>query len=606
MRSMRLQLLGIGTAFAMMASATGLANAAENAAFSRSLSIGHEMRSSGVVSTRIKGTIKIRNAVGAKLLKSLHVSDYLGGSAAETFEAILIRANGYEQRLSRPTSHDEIVLPELNPGDTLQFEGVSRTAGLQFGGNFVVSRAFAASEGHDQVEIMISAPSLQHIRHDSVFFDVRAALTPDGEALHFVLKTQPDGGSEAEPDTVIRPVAYYAISTIGGSEILNATLAKGLAAGEGIAPRIQERAFELTVGASGKAEEANALLKWLNTSVKRNGQTLRTGNWPPSSAASTHTTLSGSALEIARLYQALLAARGIRGEIVLSYSHDAKDATKAVVPDYDAVIVHMPDLELYTDLSAADPVVGTLNPIFAGRPALRLSAAGAVMERFARLKAATNKVVTFSEMSIASNGAIVGQSRTQAHGPVSAMLQSNTKNLLDWDETRRNRYLLERQNLAGQAAIIASGMLEQGKAYATEIDFRLNGEASKDGSITIPVFAGPRYMKGPHVPFISALRDERDQPFRCYSEEMSQNIIIHLPDAYPLPRLPGNINVELANARYSAQYAFVGRALKVSRRLILDLPSTMCTREMARDMAPALRAAARDMGRRLVIRGPEE
>lgn len=603
---MRFRFLMLGVASIVLASAHGIAGASESPALSRSLTILHEMRPAGAVSTSVRGTIAILSPAGASALKAFRVSDYLAGGAAETFDAVLVRANGYEQVLRPAGPKAEIALPELNTGDVIRFQGMSRVAGLQFGGGFVASREFPASEGYQTVEITVSAPSLQGIRHDSRLFEVRSELNSEGESLHFVLKAQPARSPAADPSAVIQPLARYSLSSIATPEALNAVLAKGLAPREKPDAAISARAGQLVGAARTKLDEANALLDWVNASVKRDGQTLATASWPPSSASATHENLSGSALEIARLYQALLAARGIHSEMILSHRHDASENARVAVPDYDAVFLHMPELDLYTELTAKTPINSPLNPQFAGRPALRLASAGPQFLQFPPLRAATSKLQVISEMSVAANGGLTGQTRAQARGPVSALLQANIRKLAELAPAERNRSLLERQNMTGQAAIISAGMGEDGKDYTTEIDFRINGETGKDGSIAIPVFSGPRFIKAPHAAFIAALRDERDQPFRCFSEELSQNIVIHMPDAYPLPRLPGNIHVELANARYSAEYKFVGRALKVSRRLVLDLPSTICSREMARDMAPVLRAAARDMSRRIVIRGPED
>ena len=142
-------------------------------------------------------------------------------------------------------------------------------------------------------------------------------------------------------------------------------------------------------------------------------------------------------------------------------------------------------------------------------------------------------------------------------------------------------------------------------SYAIRSEFRAEGWAEE-------VAAGKRFKLPTGLAFYDRPGDgpmgqfnprslKVSEPIRCYSENLSQNIVLHLPPGRQLAELPKDVNVETANLTFTAHWSWADGAVELHRSFISDVATTICSGPVRSAASAAVKKIASSYDTELII-----
>lgn len=310
----------------------------------------------------------------------------------------------------------------------------------------------------------------------------------------------------------------------------------------------------------------------------------------------------GTGIDRADRLRALLGTRGIEAHLVFTNRRAILALPEVPVGLFDTVLVAVPEIRMMLDPVRLSELDIRLDPELAGRDALHLRSDGGKLDKLPLLRASDNKVFVRAELQIGADGAIDGQSLTEASGLAASNLQKLLHRLLESPLDASIENLLQRQSLDGEARL---GPTEQrGDAIGQHLSFRLLPQTGGDTVIRVPTIPGPRLFRLPFADLVPALKDQ-DVPFvSCLATTIEHQIVLHLPDKRMLVEQPRDMTVAVPTGSYHVRYTVEPTRVIVRRRLEFEPRQAFCSREQVLEMAPLIRAASRDLARQLHLRLP--
>lgn len=305
-------------------------------------------------------------------------------------------------------------------------------------------------------------------------------------------------------------------------------------------------------------------------------------------------------LETMLLFHRLLEARGIATDRIFASLRRPFETPDEALAAFDSLVLRDRSSGRYYWL-AGDRLAesGQLPPEFAGRLALLIGQDKAQRTFIEIGRPSTHRIEVSAEMQVLRDGSVEGQSLTLAHGASAPLLALLAERLNDMP-ARAGAELLSRQMLDG---VIRLGHVDrQAEQVGVHLGFRLEPAIEAGDVLLVPGSSGPRLHRLPLADFLPGLRRDVPEAIACKPLHLRQRIVLHLPDRRALLELPQDVLVKVARGHYQSAYRQEGRRLMIDRLLELDLPSSLCGRELVLDLAPVLRAAGRDMDRLLQIR----
>ena len=307
-------------------------------------------------------------------------------------------------------------------------------------------------------------------------------------------------------------------------------------------------------------------------------------------------------LEAAILLRDQLLRHGLKADLLFANDRMFSALPRMPVGLFDTVMVAVPAHGLVLDLSM-EAASRWFQPDFYGREMLRVSGQSANLEILPRVAREANRIVVRADLTVGRDGIVEGQSVTTADGPSSVLLRDLAGKFTGSSRELLRKVLMERQGLEGLAQ---PGTIEdRGDQIHVHLGFRLNAPGGSDHVQHIATIPGPSLYRPPLLGLLLALKDPSIAEIPCRTLILEQDFIVHLPDRRALVEMPKNVQAETEIGRYSARYRLEDARLHVSRKLELDPPSMMCNRDQLHYLAPVIRAAARDMSRKLHVRMPD-
>ena len=206
------------------------------------------------------------------------------------------------------------------------------------------------------------------------------------------------------------------------------------------------------------------------------------------------------------------------------------------------------------------------------------------------------------EIWVQADGTIYGSARTITQGAAAQRMERFMQEVQAEGAPNAAIQLLRRQNMEGSATLSPASPLDEGR-MAMDVSFAITTRLEKDGSLRVPIQPGPRLAYMPQARYVQALRDRVIPAGLCQTEHYEQKLLVHLPSGSVLEPayLPDSV-VSVPHARFRAQYSREGDHLTITRILSIEGGAQPCTTEAVLDMAPAIRAAAREFGRTVLVR----
>ena len=294
----------------------------------------------------------------------------------EIVEAATLKADGRRIDVAR----DKIIEQTGNPGQQQIFEADNKVRTVVFPDLAVGDRTVTVTRFHQKrlhtpggfsYGLVFSAAT--RIAGARVSFDVPAdlALHIFTDRLGYSKEALPEASSGArvrhvwtyaerpykadEPSTVAafdrEPrliVSSFRDWTSAGQAFWTGAESKGA-----VTPTIRELADSITAGMTDRRQQARAVSDWVTANIRYVAIFLGSGGFVPHDADSVMVNRYGDCKDHTTLMRALLSAKGIEADYALVNARPLYRTEEIPRPNFDHVILYLPEFDLYTDPTAA-------------------------------------------------------------------------------------------------------------------------------------------------------------------------------------------------------------------------------------------------------------
>lgn len=327
-------------------------------------------------------------------------------------------------------------------------------------------------------------------------------------------------------------------------------------------------------GGGDKRAEAKALYEWIVKNIRYVAVYMGDGGVNPHSAESILKNGYGDCKDHAVIYEALLAARGIKSSPALINSGEAFTLPKyPVLAPQNHVITYIPEFDLYVDATAQNVPFGYIP--FGVRDKPTVLTALNKLGKTPSMKASENIVRTTVKFKIQTNGKIDGISTVAVSGPIESSYRDNQVPNVGKDDTKVAADIL---SLYGETG---TGRLQFTKPNSLEERYEENGIFTLDpianypgpAAMTIPVglTQGRIYSISKDKPL-----DFRKYPYSCFGRTYLDYYTLEFPKKTRITRLPGNVSYNNNGMSYKATYRKKDNVINIMREMILDDKNMYC------------------------------
>jgi hypothetical protein len=332
-------------------------------------------------------------------------------------------------------------------------------------------------------------------------------------------------------------------------------------------------------GGGDRRAEAKALYEWIVTNIRYVAVYMGNGGVNPHYAESIVKNGYGDCKDHAVLYEALLAARGIKSSPAIINSGEAFTLPKyPVLAPQNHVITYIPEFDLYVDATSQNVPFGYIPFWVRDKPTV-LTALNKI-GKTPSMKASENIVRTSVKFKIQPTGKIDGLSTVAVTGPIETSYRENQVSNVGKDDSKVAADLL---SLYGETGI---GKLQFTKPNSFNERYEENGSFTLD---PIANFPGPAAMTIPvgltQGRIYTISKDKplgaRKYPYSCFGRTYLDYYTLEFPKKTRITRIPTNISYNNNGMFYKALYKKKDNVINVMREMILDDKNMFC--EAARE-----------------------
>jgi transglutaminase-like putative cysteine protease len=362
---------------------------------------------------------------------------------------------------------------------------------------------------------------------------------------------------------------------------------------------VRRLAQSVTSGAGSDRERVARIRDWINRHIRYLSVHIGVEGWVPHPAPQVLRTRYGDCKDQSALMQAMLSAVGIESSAVLINA--AATYQLPQVPEswvFDHVIVYIPSLDLFVDLTDRDPPLGSLPMPLYGKPGL-LAATGQVV-RLPVLSPERDFVETHVQMRIDDSGRVEGSVRAHIAGAWEGQSRYARQRAMSELQERTVNRMLTRYDESGVGRIWNSDPFVHGNPWVVQAEFDL------ESVVTLP---GPSAMRIPVGLTRADLRHfanwkplaERRNPFVCSAGRWRDDVEVVLPASSRPMFVPAGVAIEGGAFRYQSQWRLEGDRLRVVRELVIRRDRGYCVPQDERDFIPVREAMRRDLMAQVVF-----
>lgn len=561
-------------------------------AFERDVKVHVVYRKSGMrvltqtVRTRINLPAALHHLGQARITGNLFYDDL------EIIEAATIKANGERrdvprdkivrmtgtQRAAALIDGDRVTFvipfPDLAVGDSTIVKYARKAKKQQMPGFVSFRWMFSTSPFLNATELTIDAPDSLDLRFAERGVVRDSSVIPGGRRYRWNVK----GGTVTKRERLSVSWVDYAPRVLvsnmkSWSQFTN--MYRDLIEHQSIPDEIiKAKAEEITRGITDRESIARALFTWTTRNIRYFRVVLGRGGLVPVQCRSVLKNGYGDCKDHANLLKALLMAKGIDSELVLINLARVYDHYPLPIGGFDHMILYIPEFKRYLD--ATEPLSSFDDPPLGlqGKPVVRITKEGAVLSRVAVRPAKQSRMTFTADLMLTKDGAITGQSRVQANGPVEQLLRRDAKRIEALGPVAAAAKFLRQQGLSGKGRIDAPGPLALISPFVIKTAFNLKREGQFSTPFSIP--AGPKIYSPPVNSLSQGIGQRWSRAFVCTPLTYIENITISWPAGMALRKVPSVVRAVSDFARYRAIYRKKGNSLVVQRHFVIDPPHVPC------------------------------
>jgi hypothetical protein len=365
-------------------------------------------------------------------------------------------------------------------------------------------------------------------------------------------------------------------------------------------PAIRALAQELTTGAATERDKVLRLYNWVSRHIRYVSLEIGAGGYIPHPAQSILDHRYGDCKDHVVLLEALLRAVDIESTPALvNLGRAMRLPELTLLTPFNHVITYVPSLDLYLDSTARFAPLGTLPDEVMDKPVL-LTATGQVA-RTPKSSPATDFTHTRAWMQVIGTGEVWGSALAVYGGSEEVDSRSAQFDNLGKQAEDLARGYLSRFGETGTGEIKVDDPLDLDKPWKVESTFELDPVVNIPGpsAMAIPVGLAPGRLRG-----MSTSRPISERRFEsaCVSARHREEVEIRLPPRVRIERIPTNVSLSKGPLRYSATYRRTGNVVQITREIVADRASHICTARDDDDWAALLLVLQRDLRGQVFVR----
>ena len=257
-----------------------------------------------------------------------------------------------------------VIFPAVGIGSVLHLHYRYHQKIPLFPGVFAMVTAFPRTEDYDLATLEIHAPKNLPLYVDSVDISGGEVMStyPDRKVWRWILNQAraeaPESGSVSAMDVSPR----IAVSSLPNYQAIAQAYQERARVKAAITPFIQQLADEITQGIHDRKSQAEALYRWVSTSIRYVAIYFGFGGVVPHDADTIARARYGDCKDHVTLLEALLAAKGIPSSPVLVNSSDTWWLPSVAVPTgvFNHAITYLPEWQVFVDSTAEFAPFGVL------------------------------------------------------------------------------------------------------------------------------------------------------------------------------------------------------------------------------------------------------
>jgi transglutaminase-like putative cysteine protease len=501
-----------------------------------------------------------------------------------------------------------VVFPALETGARVhvKFRRVQRVP--LFPGVFSLQHWYSKNIQIEAADLIVHAPQSMpmHVEAIDLAGGEVAASKPGMRTWHWRVRKNVAEVPESDAISDIDYSPRIAMSTLPDYPALARAYRARADAKAAVTPYVRALAARITHGIDDPRAQADALYRWVSRNIRYVAVYFGADGVVPHDADTIARALYGDCKDHVTLYQALLAAKGIKSSAVLVNAGQSWWLSKVAVPtgSFDHAINYLPQWNLFVDTTAAFAPFGVLPDTEAGKTALVMDD-GHGQARLMTLpttSAARDRVQVDTRLTLKPDGTVTGGSTISQQGVFDLISRSAFSGVPPGTEADAAGKLLASRGLQG------SGTFEPGDIYALDTPFTYRShftlpdyiDPSGPTALVLPSGADTLLGLADYVSSVGG-QSQRRTPMMLTRGGDEENVTLQLPPGLKVLALPRAVSVDSPLGRYEASYHQEGRSIRAHRVLTLTGPNPVLSPDDYPKLRQLMRAVSRDLRAQILL-----
>ena len=368
--------------------------------------------------------------------------------------------------------------------------------------------------------------------------------------------------------------------------------------------RLEAVAQTVVAPSDSPAVKADKLLAWIRKRVRYVGVELGEAAVTPHGPDATLRDGYGDCKDQAVLLVALMHAKGIAAEAVLININPLYELSGPAVISFDHCITYLPEWDLYADTTAAGAPFGTVGFAEYGKPLLHVRAGGAPPDRVPPVAPEVAVQALRTVATLEADGAVVGTSANEAHGPYATALRSAGRTIAAQGSAKAAAAQLRSLGEPGEGSFTLPEDEAMGPDYRVEGTFKLEAHPEWLEGEGFRMPTGLRLLARTGDLLIGPVRERKlpaTEPTPCHAGRSEETLSLTLPPGYRPARMPKNTTVSGSFFHYESRFGFADGVVTARRSLVSSFDQAFCAGAQREEAARGLAAIRRDLGARLSL-----
>lgn len=435
------------------------------------------------------------------------------------------------------------------------------------------------------LRVTLRAPAGMPIRHDEKLFAYQERRDGDTIVRQWSGKHNPAPIKEAGATDLPLLQPHLSYSTFDSYEAIGRAYGEAAAPKMRVTPKVQSLADTITAGTSDPAAQTQAILRWVARNIRYVAVYFGAGRVVPNDVDVVIARGYGDCKDKVGLATALLAAKGIASEQALIQTGAAFRLPETPVPQaFNHVVVYLPGVDQYADVTNPYSSLGNLPTALAGKPVIRVAAHAegvAVTPARTPVRSADENVARVTaSIRIEPDGFKESDAVVEASGEFGEFLRAVTARAETRGLAATAADFIRAASLSGESSLEAANALDLADPYRMRLSwkadrsFPLPSNGWRPTNPLSPFFATPTH-------FVASIEPRKRQAdSMCRPGRISQEYSILLPEGASLKSVPEPAEVKTPSFSFRRWWTFQDHVVKDHTEILATFATRACPPEV--------------------------